>query len=222
MKTQEAAPLSATDGGGKGKGKGSWYLRKGFLVPAVVVVVLAVVVVTDLPQSPSRAAQISNDTIVMQEVNADIGPCSYALAESFTIYKDLAARTLSRAERDQVPTLLTDDQTACSFTSQSIYDLSTIVVPGSASGKDLGQLVGIVTLWATSDALAAIEQIQTFDSNPSGGGVARNLGAEDKMLAHDRAAAEAELAAVDGVVREHLPALVLAQAPEPGPQRPQR
>ena len=56
---------------------------------------------------------------------------------------------LPSSEQRQVPGLLTDDQAACSFTDDSIYQLSTITVPGSGSGRDLGQLVGTVTLWAT-------------------------------------------------------------------------
>jgi hypothetical protein len=175
--------------------------------------VLAVVVLTDLPQDSSRSAQISNDTSVMSEVNGDIGPCSYALGESFNIYRDLYARSLTEAEQRQVPGLLTDDQAACSFTDDSIYQLSTITVPGSGSGRDLGQLVGTVTLWATADALSAIEQVQVLDSDLSNRHALKVLASDEKLLRSDRAQAEAELAAADKSVQARLPALDLAQAP---------
>ena len=93
----------------------------------------------------------------MTQLNTDVGPCSYAVGESITIYRDLRAHTLTPAQSRQVPGLLRDDQAACSFTDDSVYQLSTIDVPGSASGRDIGQVVSTVTLWATSDALSAIE-----------------------------------------------------------------
>jgi hypothetical protein len=193
--------------------KKPFYKRRAFLVPSVLTLVLAVVVLTDLPQDSSRSAQISNDTSVMSEVNGDIGPCSYALGESFNIYRDLYARSLTEAEQRQVPGLLTDDQAACSFTDDSIYQLSTITVPGSGSGRDLGQLVGTVTLWATADALSAIEQVQVLDSDLSNRHALKVLASDEKLLRSDRAQAEAELAAADKSVQARLPALDLAQAP---------
>jgi hypothetical protein len=189
------------------------YKRRGVLVPGALTLVLAVVVLTDLPQNSSRAAQISNDTTVMSQVNSDIGPCSYALEETFTIYRDLSAGSLSRSEERQVPGLLTDDQTACSFMDDSIYQLSTITVPGSGSGRDLGQLVGTVTLWATADALSAIEQVQVLDTDPSDRQALKLLAGDEKLLGSDRAAAEAELAAADKTVGTRLPALDLAEVP---------
>ena len=193
--------------------KKPFYQRRAFLVPGVLTLVLAVVVLTDLPQGSSRAAQITNDTSVMSAVNSDIGPCSYALSESLGIYRDLAARSLTKAEQHQVPGLLTDDQAACSFTDDSIYQLSTITVPGSGSGRDLGQLVGTVTLWATADALSAIEQIQALDSDRSDRHALKVLASDEKLLRSDRAQAEAELAAADKSVQARLPALDLAQVP---------
>jgi hypothetical protein len=182
-------------------------------VPGALTLVLGVVVLTDLPQNSSRAAQISNDTTVMSQVNSDIGPCSYALGETFTIYRDLSAGSLSRSEERQVPGLLTDDQTACSFMDDSIYQLSTITVPGSGSGRDLGQLVGTVTLWATADALSAIEQVQVLDTDPSNRHALELLAGDEKLLGSDRAAAEAELAAADKSVGMRLPALDLTEVP---------
>jgi hypothetical protein len=216
MTAPTGTPTTAASGS---LGVSPWYKRRAWLVSATLVVVVAVTVVTDLPQHASRSGQISDDTSVMTQLNTDVGPCSYALGESFTIYRDLTARTLTPSEDNQVPGLLGDDQSACSFTDDSIYQLSTIDVPGSASGKYMGQLVSTVTLWATSDALTAIEEIQALDTDPSSPGARQRLAQAERLLGHDRAQAEAELHAADTLVGTQLPALHLAQAPTsvPGP-----
>ena len=179
----------------------------------MLALVLAVVMLTDLPQDSSRAAQISNDESVMSQVNSDIGPAAMPSGNPSRSTGTSTARSLSRSEKHQVPGLLTDDQTACSFTSDSIYQLSTITVPGAGSGRDLGQLVGTVTLWATADALSAIEQIQVLASDPSNRRALKVMATDERMLAQDRAQAEAELAAADTSVQMRLPALELAQVP---------
>jgi hypothetical protein len=188
-----------------------WYKRRAWLISAALVIVVAVTVLTDLPQHNSRSGQITDDTSVMSQVNSDIGPCSYALGESLTIYHDVNARTLTPSQVDQVPGLLQDDQNACSFTDDSIYQLSTIDIPGSASGKYMGQVVNTVTLWATSDALAAIEEIQAIDANPADTTARSRLSHFEQVLTHDRAQAESELGAADSLLQTHLPALNLTQ-----------
>jgi hypothetical protein len=189
------------------------------LVPAVSAVIVAAIVVSDLPQSNSRAAEISNSASVVSQVNGNVGPCSFALSESFTIYEDLVTRSLSPSEQSQVPSLLNDDQSACSFTDNSIYNLSTMDVPGGTYGNDLGQMVSVVTLWATSDALAAIEDVQVLDTTPSDLKARQDLAQDVRVLGHDRAQALAELQAVDELLRTRLAALHLAQAPDlPSPR----
>lgn len=188
-----------------------FYQRKSWFVPAVVVLVLAVVVLTDLPQTTSRAAQIANGDAVVSQVAQDVGPCSYAVSESFVIYGDMTRRSLTPSEKAQVPGLLDDDQQACSFTSSSIYDLSTIGVPGSPSGRYLGDLVETVTLWATSDALSAIEQIQALSSGPGDHKALQILATDERLLGQDRAQALHELASADAIVHARFPALHLAQ-----------
>ncbi|HUC14740.1 MAG TPA: hypothetical protein VMS00_09840 [Acidimicrobiales bacterium] len=190
-----------------------WYRRKSFLVPAVSAVIVAAIVVSDLPQPNSRAAEISNSASVVSQVNENVGPCSFALSESFTIYDDLVSGSLTPSEQGQVPRLLNDDQSACSFTDNSIYNLSTMDVPGGTYGNDLGQIVTVVTLWATSDALAAIEEIQVLDATPADLKARRSLAQEVRALGHDRAQAVAELQAVDTLLHTHLAALHLAQTP---------
>ncbi len=205
-----SGPGQASSGPGQA---GPWYRRKSFLVPAVSAVIVAAIVVSDLPQSNSRAAEISDSASVVSQVNSNVGPCSFALSESFTIYNDLVTGSLSPSEQSQVPSLLNDDQSACSFTDNSIYNLSTMDVPGGTYGNDLGQMVSAVTLWATSDALAAIEEIQVLETTPSDLKARQNLTADVRVLRNDRAQALGELQSVDELLRTHLAALHLAQPP---------
>lgn len=187
----------------------AWYRRRGVLVAGAVVVIAAVAAVTDLPQHTTRSQEIAGDTTVMSEVNADVAPCSYAVGEALGIFADLEAHSLTASETSQVPGLLHDDATACSFASDSIYQLSTIEVPGSAEGKHLGNLVSTVTLWATSEGLSAIEQVQTLSSAPGNTAARSTLAADEKLLGRDRAQALTQLAAADQLVKARLPALQL-------------
>jgi hypothetical protein len=195
---------------------GPWYRRRAWLVSVALVAVVGVAVIADLPQHTSRSRQISDDSAVMSRVNTDVAPCSHALGKSFTIYRAVTAHTLAPSRLGQVPGLLRDDHAACSLADDSIYQLSTIDVPGSPSGRDIGRVVSTVTLWATSDAVAAIEQIQALDANPSDGAALALLGHDEQLLAHDRSLAESELGAADAVVQANLPALRLAEVPAPG------
>ena len=113
--------------------------------------------------------------------------------------------TSSRAaDRAPTPGLLGDDQSACSFTSEGIFDLSNIQVPGTPAGKHLGQMVGIATLWTTSDALRTIEDVQALMANPNDAAALHSLTVENGQLASDRRNALAEEAAADHLLATHL------------------
>jgi len=194
---------------------GPWYKRRTFIVGAVVVAVLAVTVVTDLPQHASRGIQISTDTTVMQQVNQYLSPCAYAVNETFTIFQEHTDHQLTASDEATAPGLLRDDQVACSLTDESMFNLGNVEVPGSAAGKQLQQLVGTVTLWATSDALAAIEAIQTLWTDPSNASARQQLSKAERTLTSDRKAALANLATADHVLDAHLPVLKMPQLPTP-------
>lgn len=83
-------------------------------------------------------------------------------------------------------------------------------VPGGAYGNDLGQIVSTVTLWATSDALATIEQIEALDVSPADAAARRALAKDEQMLGGDRARALADMEGVDQLLHTRLPALQLA------------
>ena len=102
---------------------------------------LLITVLTDLPVSTSRANDISAERSVMSEVNTDLAACALAVHQAIGIWNLQAAHGSPPADRAPTPGLLSDDQTACSFTNESIYDLANIQVPGTPAGKHLGQMV---------------------------------------------------------------------------------
>lgn len=182
-----------------------WQRHRGLLIASVVFVILLITVLSDLPVNTSRADDINAERSVMSEVNTDLAPCALGIHQAIGIWNLQATHELTPADRAPTPGLLGDDQTACSFTSENIYDLTTnIQVPGTAAGKDLGQLVATATLWTTSDALRAIEDVQTLMSDPGNTGVLHNLAKEEAQLAADRATALSEEDAADRTLDAHL------------------
>ncbi len=192
-----------------------WYRRRAILVTVGVLVVLAVTVISDLPVHGSRAADVSAGRSVMSEVNTDIAACAFAVQEALTIRGDQVRHTLTASNRSVAPGLLRDDQVACSFTNENIYDLSTIEVPGSAAGKRLGNLVATTVLWTTSDALGAIVDVQRLLSQPNDVSAQRNLVRMERAMASDRRAALREIKSADRSLDTQLPQPVLPalQAP---------
>jgi hypothetical protein len=207
-----ATPAPGRTGGDRPKPP--WYRRRATVVAGLIAVIVAVTVVTDLPQHASVASQIAGGTSVMKQVNADVGPCAFALNETFEIYRDEKRHSLTASEQSRVPALLRDDQAACSFTDNSIFDLSNVEVPGSAAGKHLGQVVSITTLWATSDALAAIEAVQTMQDDPTNHAALSELAKEERLLNQDRTHADGELTAANHTLGARLPVLQLPAAPK--------
>jgi len=181
-----------------------WKRRRGLAIAAVAIVILLITVLTDLPVSTSRASDISAERGVMSELNSDLSPCSYAVKQALGIWDLQAAHQLSPADRAPTPGLLGDDQSACSFTNEGIYDLANIQVPGTPAGKELGQLVGTVTLWTTSDSLRAIEDVQTLMNEPGDTSVRRDLAKQETLLVSDRRTAESEERAADADLNTHL------------------
>jgi hypothetical protein len=190
-----------------------WYRRRALLWSVAVVVVVGAAVLSDLPQHQSRQSQISGGSSVVKAVNTDVGPCAYAVNEAFEINAAVADHSLSRSNQARVPGYLRDDQDACAFTDESIDDLANVESPGTSAGKELGDLVNTVTLWASSDALSAIEDIQTLTSKPGDTAAATQLASAERLLASDRAEAEDQEAAANSILGTHLPALQLPRLP---------
>jgi hypothetical protein len=181
-----------------------WRRHRGLAIAAVAIVILLITVLTDLPVGTSRADDISAERSVMSEVNSDLSPCSYGVHQALGIWDLQAAHQLSAADRAPTPGLLGDDQSACSFTNEGIYDLANIQVPGTPAGKELGQMVATVTLWTTSDSLRAIEDVQALMNDPGHRSVLDDLKKQEILLASDRRAAVSEERAADADLDTHL------------------
>jgi len=182
-----------------------WQRHRRLAIAAAVLVVVLITVITDLPTPTSRASDVSAERSVMTEVNSDLQPCAYAIHQALGLWALQAAHRLTPAERAPAPGLLSDDQSACSFTSEGIYDLTTnIQTPGTAAGKQLGDLIATATLWATSDALRVIEDVQTLMNSPNDAALIRDLSTQESVLASDRRTALAQESAADRDLDTHL------------------
>jgi hypothetical protein len=191
-----------------------WQRHRRLAIAAAVLVIALITVLTDLPTGTTRASDIAAERSVMSEVNSDLQPCAYAIHQALGIWALQVHHQLSAADRAPTPGLLSDDQSACSFTSQGIYDLTTnIQVPGTTAGKDLGDLIATATLWTTSDALRAIEDVQTLMSDPNDVAAVRNLSKEERVLASDRRTAVAQENAADRDLHTHLQPVDLPPVP---------
>lgn len=180
------------------KKKPIWDRHRGLAIAAAVVVIALITVISDLPTATTRASDIGAERAVMSEVNSDLQPCAYSIKQALGIWSLEAKHQLTSADRAPTPGLLSDDQSACSFTSEGIYDLTNnIDTPGTAAGKQLGNLVATATLWVTSDALQAIEDVQRLLNNPNDTAVAQNLKKEEGLMASDRRTAVIEENAAD-------------------------
>ena len=183
-----------------------WYKRTWLIVVVAIVVVIGASVLIDLPRPISNAEDIASQTASLKEINTDLAPCSYAITETFLIHHDQVAGTLTPADRLSAPKMLTDDQTACSFTSGSIFDLTNNVqVQDTAAGKFVDRMLSVATTWSTSEALAAVEDIQALYLQPGNTAKQRDLVTQEKLLASDRAQAFYDIQQADAVLHTHLP-----------------
>ena len=195
--------------------KPPWFKRRGLLVAAGVVVVIGAAVVTDLPQHPSLAAQVISDSAAVKAINADAAACAYAVGEAFTIRGYQVRRTLTVSDKGKAPALLQQDQIACSFTAQPINDLATIELPGSSAGRSLEQLVNSVTLWTSSDADAAIIDINELFDDPGAKKPLGDLKYRERLLSSDRVAALRALARSEATLHARIGTLGLPELPFP-------
>jgi len=186
-----------------------FWRRTGVLVGAALFVLVALAVITDLPQHPSLAAQVTSDRAAIKQMNNDAAPCAYAVGEALTIHLDQLHGSLTPSERAQVPSLLDQDQVACSFTSQPINDLATIELPGSSTGKSMNDIVSALTLWTSSDADAVIIDVTQLFDHPGAARSTRDLKYREHLLASDRRAAISAAGAASATLRTELPPITL-------------
>ena len=203
--TATPQPAPATGGGADPfappAAKPPFWRRRSVLIAGTVAVVIAVSVVTDLPQSPSPASKRSSVIATIKEVSGDVAGCNAALGEAFTIYHQLSAGTLTAAHRNEAPAILADDANGCSYTSQSIVDLASVQISQVGVGRTLNHLAADALNWTDPDGLTAIYDVAALLRDPHQTKARANLTQQVAQLAADRAgvaAAEQSLAAQVG------------------------
>jgi hypothetical protein len=181
--------------------KAVWYRRPWILLTAAVVVIAAVSVILDLPgrMTPTQDAASQNASI--KEINTDLAECSFAVKESFSFYNEDVGGTLTKSDLALVPTLLIGDQTACSFASEPVYDLTNnLQIDDTKAGIHIDHMLSVVEQWMTNNALAAIEDIQYLINHPGNTKRLQNLSTEESGLQRERARALSDEASAERVL----------------------
>ncbi|MGA8296772.1 MAG: hypothetical protein WB770_06995 [Acidimicrobiales bacterium] len=183
------------------------FKRVGLPFLAIVVIIVAVAVVTDIPRHESLAGERSAAAYLVSLVNGDVKPCAVAMTESAYVFRRWQQRQLNAPDRSLASTLLTQDADACSFTADSINKLSQIEEPGTGAGKYLARVIGDALSWTTSDALGAIEDFSRLAANPKNSRAAADLHARKEFLATDRGAALVAMVDAERYLKGPLPKL---------------
>jgi type II secretory pathway pseudopilin PulG len=182
-----------------------WYKRTWLLVVAAIVVVVGASILIDLPRPITNAEDVSSQTASLKEINQDLAPCGFAIKETFLIHQDQLAGTLTPSDQATASKLMVDDQSACSFTNESVYDLTNnIDIQDTAAGKYIDRMMSVATTWVTSDALAAVEDIQYLYLHPGDPAKTRDLAYRENLLAADRNQAIVDVQQANTILHAHL------------------
>lgn len=195
--------------------KAVWYRRPWVLATIALIVVVAISVIIDLPRPITKAQDVASQNASIKEINGDLAECAFAVKESFNIYDMEVSGKLTPSDLAQVPTLLTGDETACSFASEPVYDLTNnIQVQDTKSGKHIDRMLSDVERWITDFALASIRDIQYLFNHSGNAQTIRHLASQERQLAVERTQALNDENQADRVLGVHLivlkiPSLVL-------------
>jgi hypothetical protein len=182
-----------------------WYKRPWFLITLGIIVVLGVSVITDLPRPITKAQDASEQNDSIHQINTDIAPCVYAVQQSFSFYQMQVTGGMTASHLKQVPALLVGDQTACSFASGGVYDLTNnIQVSDTKAGIHIDHMLSAIFIWVTSDSLAAIEDIQYLFAHPGNATKIKKLAHREALLASDKKKIDADFAAAEKVLGRTL------------------
>lgn len=190
-----------------------WRRRPKFLVLLALTVLIAAAVISDLPQHKPKSAQVASAAAVIDDINTSIHPCAYAVSEAFSFYQREEAGALTTSERRQVPGLMRQDGQACSLTSQSIINLGTLTLPSSSYGPYLASAVRSILDWATSDSVAAVNDLQALVAHPHDTRARTDLAKRETLLASDRLRADHQVDAARRTLGKSLPAPRLPALP---------
>jgi len=188
-----------------GISKAVWYRRPWFIATVSLILIVAISVVIDLPRPITKVQDGASQNASIKEMNTDLAECSFAVKESFHIYNMNVLGKLTSSDLAQVPKLLNDDETACSFASQPIYDLTNnLQVQDTKAGRHIDRLKSDVQTWMTDFALASIRDIQYLFKHPGDSSTIHHLGEQESHLGAQRALALLDEAKADSVLKLDL------------------
>jgi hypothetical protein len=197
-----------------GMTKAVWYRRPWILATLALVVIVGISVVVDLPRPITKAQDAASQNASIQEINTDLADCAFAVNESIHFYNLDVAGKLTPSNLAQVPTLLTGDETACSFASQPVFDLTNnLQVDDTAAGRHIDKMLSDVERWITYNALASIKDIQYLFKHPGDASTIRHLGYQIGQLASERTKALDQEVQAENVLGLKLRALKIPSLP---------
>lgn len=192
-----------------------WYRRPWFLITAVVVVVAAISIVTDLPHPISVSQDIAAQNAVLAQMRSDVQECAYGVRESFSLFARYDAGSLSPSELATTKTYVAEDEVPCSFAGQPVYDLTqNIEITLTAAGKHVDAAHTALDHWITGTALKAIEDIRQLLDDPTAPGVRANLAYQARELDQERATVLADIGQADRILGATLITPQLPVVPE--------
>ncbi len=194
--------------------KAVWYRRPWVLLTAALIVVVGVSILSDLPHHITRAEDISAQNASLTQINSDIKPCDYAVTEAFSFYREDLAHQLTPSDLSAVPGQLVGDQTACTFASGPMYDLTNnFQAVDTRAGLNIDHLEAVAVAWVSASALGAIEDIQQLVAHPGNAHALANLHLRESNLARQRARARADLARAESILHTTLTPIDLPSLP---------
>lgn len=194
--------------------KAVWYRRPWVLATLALIVIVAISVVIDLPRPITKAQDAASQNASIKEINADLADCAFAVKESFNFYNLDVTGKLTKSNLSQIPTLLTGDETSCSFASEPVFDLTNnLQVDDTASGKHIDRMLSVVERWITYNALASIKDIQYLFNHPGDAATIRHLADQEGQLAAQRLKALSDEAQAESVLGRSLDALKIPSLP---------
>ncbi len=198
--------------------KAVWYKRPWVLITAVVVLVVAVSVITDLPHPITRAQDAGDQNSAIREINADLKTCVFSVEEAFSFYRKQVAHTIDPSNISlALKTLLPEDSQSCSFVSSAVTDMTgNLQIVDTTAGKQIEKLRLAVVRWINHDARDAINDIIVLFTHPGNATTLKNLGVQEGYLVADHQSALNDLNAADnilGVTLVNLKLPTLARLP---------
>lgn len=167
--------------------KAVWYRRPWVLASLALAVIVAISVVIDLPRHITPAQDQASQNASIKEINTDLADCAFAVKESFSFYNMDVSHKLTSSDLAQIPTLLTGDETACSFASEPVYDLTNnLQVDDTKAGRHIDRMLSVVEQWITDYSLASIRDIQYLFNHPGDAQTIRHLASQEQRLAINR------------------------------------